>query len=160
MHRSWKRPRLDSLRRSKADEEMVQMSRTDEEQLGANHPEWTRALVPMMSLDRKGDLRNHQRSQTETFEWIMRPEGGRIRGRIYTDGTMLDGPDLFFARCGWAFVAIDGKGVVTAIARGFPPPWIDDIHGSEVWAMVQASLVAVPGQCTNHCDCESVVTAV
>ena len=80
MHRSWKCPRLDSFRRSKADEQMVQMSRIAEQQLGANHPEWTRALVPMMSLDREGDLRNHQRSKTETFEWIMRPEGGRIIG--------------------------------------------------------------------------------
>ena len=26
--------------------------------------------------------------------------------------------------------------------------------------MVQAALVAEPGKCTYHCDCESVVTAV
>ena len=26
--------------------------------------------------------------------------------------------------------------------------------------MIQAALVAIPGQCTCHCDCESVVTAV
>ena len=73
---------------------------------------------------------------------------------------MLDGPELFLARCGWAFVVIDDNGIVTAIARGVPPPWIDDIHGTEVWALVQESLVAEPGQCTYHCDCESVVTAV
>ena len=90
----------------------------------------------------------------------MRPEGGRIVGRIYTDGSMLDGPELFLARCGWSFVAIDEQGKVTAIARGVPPQWIDDIHGAEVWAMVQAALVATPGQCTYHCDCQSVVTAI
>ena len=73
MHRSWKRPRPDSFRRSKADEEMVQVSRIAEQQLGANHPECTRPLVPMLSLDRERDLRNHQRSKTETFEWAMRP---------------------------------------------------------------------------------------
>ena len=56
------------------------MSRLAEQQLGANHPEWTRALGPMMSLEGEGDLRNRQRPKTETFEWIMRPEGGRIRG--------------------------------------------------------------------------------
>ena len=90
----------------------------------------------------------------------MRPKGGRIVGRIYTDGSMLDGPELFLARCGWSFVALDEQGNVTAIARGVPPQWIDDIHGAEVWAMVQAALVATPGQCTYHCDCESVVTAI
>ena len=54
MHRSWKCPRLDPLRRSKADEDFVKMSKVAEERLGANHPEWTRALVPMMSLAREG----------------------------------------------------------------------------------------------------------
>ena len=46
MHRSWRCPRLDMLRRSKAEDEMVQMSKVAEPQLGGNHPEWTRALVP------------------------------------------------------------------------------------------------------------------
>ena len=50
MHRSWKCPRLDPLRRSKVSEELVAMSKVAEERLGANHPEWTRALVPMMSF--------------------------------------------------------------------------------------------------------------
>ena len=136
------------------------MSKLAEEQLGQNHPEWTRALVPMMSLASNGGTVNHERSKVETFEWIKRPEGGRISGRIYTDGSMLDGPELFMARCGWALVAINELGIVTAIARGVPPPWIDDIHGTEVWALVQASLLAEPGQCTFLCDCESVVTAV
>ena len=76
MHRNWKCPRLDPFRRSKAEEEMVQMSKIAEEQLGPNHPEWTRALVPMMSLTREGDLRNRQRSKVATFEWVKRPEGG------------------------------------------------------------------------------------
>ena len=45
MHRNWKCPRLDPIRRSKAEEVMVQMSKIAEEQLGPNHPEGTRDLV-------------------------------------------------------------------------------------------------------------------
>ena len=60
----------------------------------------------MMSFGGAHD-HSHKRSKVETFEWIMRPASGRIIGRIYTDGSMLDGPELFLARCGWAFVAID-----------------------------------------------------
>ena len=41
MHRNWK---------CKADEELIMMSKVAEQELGHNHPDWTRALVPMMSF--------------------------------------------------------------------------------------------------------------
>ena len=44
-------------------------------------------------------------------------------------------------------------GVITAAARGLPPPWITDIAGSEAWALLQASLRALPGLCTYKGDC-------
>ena len=77
MHRNWKCLRLEPFRRSKAEEELVQMSKIAEEQLGQNHPEWTRALVPMMSLGGGGHDHSHKRSKVETFERIMRPNKGR-----------------------------------------------------------------------------------
>ena len=66
-------------------------------------------LVPMMSLDREGESRNHERSKTETFAWIMRPEGGKIRGRIYADGSMLDGPFLPIRTTGFGIAAVGEK---------------------------------------------------
>lgn len=63
MHRSWRHPRLDMLRRSKAEDEMVQMSKVVEQQLEGNHLEWTRALVSMMALGQEGELRNKQQDR-------------------------------------------------------------------------------------------------
>lgn len=72
---------------------------------------------------------------------------------------MRDGPSQLTARCGWAFVALNEQGQV-ASAYGVPPPWIVDIHGAEVWALVQACMVGMPGLVSYLCDCESVVKSI
>ena len=53
-----------------------------------------------VSKEESGKRDKHERLRGETFEWIVRPEGGTIRGRVYVDGPMLDGPEINMARCG------------------------------------------------------------
>ena len=50
MHRNWKCQRLEAFKRDKAEEELIMMSKVAEQHLGQHHPEWTRALIPMMSF--------------------------------------------------------------------------------------------------------------
>ena len=87
-----------------------------------------------------------KKAQRETFHWVVEPEGGMIQGTIYTDGSALDGPSSVLMRCGWAFVAVDSEGNITASAYGVPPPWVDDIGGAEAWALLQAAMRAMPGE--------------
>ena len=65
----------------------------------------------------------------DSFTWVVYPEGGLVRGKIYTDGSRLDGPSKLLARNGWSFVALDTEGGITAAANGIPPNWVDDIPG-------------------------------
>ena len=110
------------------------------------HPGWERALYPKPARPTIG------RSPVETFRWILEPEGGMLDGVVYPDGSAFDGPTPELVRTGWAFVVLK-DGVIIAAARGLPPPWITDIAGSEAWALLQASLRALPGLCTYKGDC-------
>ncbi len=114
---------------------------------------FTRALVP--SIDHVVP----PPAPEETFHWIVRPPGGTVRARFYTDGSRLDGPSPLLARNGWAFVAADEHGVVVASAHGLPPPWIVDIPGTESWALLQAAAIAEPGS-DFRLDCKPCVDAV
>ena len=51
-----------------------------------------------------------------TFHWALEPPGGRVYGRVYTDGSRLDGPTALLARNGWAFVAVNEDNEIFAIA--------------------------------------------
>ena len=87
----------------------------------AGHPTWERGLVPKPSPPRTAI------AATDSFKWVVRPEGDMFDGEIYPDGSALDGPSLELLRCGWAFVVISfDTGEVVAAAMGVPPPWI---HG-------------------------------
>jgi hypothetical protein len=55
---------------------------------------------------------------------------------------------------------LDDDFEVVAAAHGVPPPWIDDIGGSEAWGLLQAASVAMPGACRFKSDCLSAVQAV
>ena len=99
------------------------------------------------------------KSSEATFVWILRPPNGILTGTIYTDGSRLDGLVAVLAVNGWAFVAVDDDGTVTAIARGIPPPWIDDIPGAEAWAVLQAALRRTPDM-PIRIDCEPCVNAI
>ena len=94
-----------------------------------------------------------------TFVWVLRPPDGILTGTIYTDGSRLDGLVELLAVNGWAFVAVDGDGEPTAIARGIPPPWITDIAGAEAWAVLQAALRRAP-DVPFRIDCEPCVMAI
>ena len=49
------------------------------------------------------------------------------------------------ARRGWAFAVANELGEVIASARGRPPAWTGGINGAELWALLMAALVALPG---------------
>jgi hypothetical protein len=103
------------------------------------------ALVPLPSAE-------------STFIWLKYPEGGIVSGKVYSDGSRLDGPSKLIARNGWAFVAVDSSGQITAAAHGVPPDWIDDIPGAEAWAVLQAASRAQPGT-QYRVDCKPCVDA-
>ena len=107
----------------------------------AGHPAWERGLVPKHSPPKTAI------AITDSFRWVIRPEGDMFDGEIYPDGSALDGPNPELMRCGWAFVVISFETVeVVASAMGVPPPWIADIGGAEAWAMLQAALRVMPGK--------------
>jgi hypothetical protein len=93
-----------------------------------------------------------------SFEWVVYPEGGIICGKVYTDGSRLDGPSQLLARNVWSFVALDAQGHVAASAHGVTPSWVDDIPGAEAWTVLQAASRAEPGT-QYRVDCKPCVDA-
>ena len=93
-----------------------------------------------------------------SFTWIVFPTTVFFCGRVYTDGSRLDGPTPLLARNGWAFVVLNEADEIIASAHGVPPNWVDDIPGTEAWALTQAGYYAEPG-CTFFVDCEPCVKA-
>ena len=73
------------------------------------------------------------------------PPNGIVTGTIYPDGSVLDGPHKQTGRTGWAFTAPSDDGNITARANGVPPQGVDDSHGAEVWAVIQAAEKSMPG---------------
>jgi len=98
-------------------------------------------------------------ASSATFTWMLCPPDQVLAAdwTVYSDGSLLDGPSALLRRPGWSFTAIDGGGVVRAIARGVPPPWITTIFGAEAWAVLQAVLVA-PVIGTLRVDCKAAVS--
>ena len=94
-----------------------------------------------------------------TFTWHVVPADGFFKGRVYSDGSRLDGPTPLLARNGWAFVVLNEANEIIASASGIPPDWVEDIPGTEAWALTQAAYHAEPG-CTFFVDCEPCVKAV
>ena len=96
-------------------------------------------------------------AKAASFHWKVKPLDGIIAGRIYTDGSALDGPTYEMMRCGWSFVVLDDDDAIIASAYGVTPPWIRDIGGAEGWALLQAAHVAFPGACSFTSDCKVIV---
>ena len=80
---------------------------------------------------------------TESFEWVRRPADGHIVGKIYVDGSRIDG-EWHFARHGWAFAAYNDDVELCAAAKGSPPAWVDGIYGAELWGLSMAISSADP----------------
>ena len=93
-----------------------------------------------------------------TFRWHVAAPGWTFRGKVYTDGSRLDGPTPLLARNGWGFVVLDDDGATIAAASGLPPEWIEDIPGTEAWALTQAAMRAELG-CVFFVDCQPCVDA-
>ena len=82
----------------------------------------------------------------DTFQWSVRPAFDLPFGaRIFTDGSLLDGGWDGCQALGWAFVVLNSHNHVTAVARGVPPHYVEDIPGAEAWALLEAATVALPG---------------
>lgn len=96
-------------------------------------------------------------AKEETFHWKVKPADDYVSGRIYTDGSALDGPTYELMRCGWVFVALDDSNAIIASAYGVTPPWIRDIGGAEGCALLLAAYIACPGACTFISDCKVIV---
>lgn len=93
-----------------------------------------------------------------TFIWDVYPPDGCHKGKIYTDGSLLDGADPRTERNGWAFVVKNETGGALAAAYRVPPDWVEDIPGSEAWAVKEAATGALPG-CELRVDCQPCVDA-
>ncbi len=99
------------------------------------------------------------RIHDETFEWTTYPADGMFHGKIYTDGSLMDGDWQFEKSClslGWSFVVVDINDMVVAGARGRPPSWVDNIYGAELWATQQVMTHVLPGSSRMITDCDSV----
>ena len=76
---------------------------------------------------------------------LVFPKGGSYLGRVYSDGSRLDGPCPLLARNGWSFIVLDEDENLIAAEYGLPLDWVDDVRGTEAWAMMQAALFAILG---------------
>ena len=65
--------------------------------------------------------------------------------KAYLDGSLRDGPNELLTRAGFGFIVYDQHGTVKAAACGVPPPWVNSIHGAELWALYAALRISLPG---------------
>ena len=70
-----------------------------------------------------------------TFVWDVHPPGGTYQVKIFTDGSRINGKDPRTGRNGWAFTVKNSTGRTLAAAHGVPPDWVEDIPGTEAWAV-------------------------
>ena len=117
-----------------------------------------RHLLETRALLAEVDLSQHKPTTEATFFWEIRPADGVIAATdtIYTDGSMIDGPDKILGRVGFGLMAFDEDGTVTAKAHGTPPSWIDSVPGAETWALCEALRNSAPGAAI-WSDCLAVV---
>ena len=76
------------------------------------------------------------------------PSEGIPHGRVYVDGLRLFAEHKYcglLARQGWAFAVCDVRGKVVASASGRTPWWSQGIFAAELWALLNASVLAFPG---------------
>ena len=62
----------------------------------------------------------------------MRPPNGVYKGRIYTDGSRIDGADSRTRRNGLLFVVLNNTGLIIAKECRVPPDWAGDIPGTDL----------------------------
>jgi len=93
------------------------------------------------------DLSVHTPCPHDTLNWTRFPDDGVTQSgwKVYLDGSLRDGPSDHLGRTGFGFIAYDAEGHVRAAACGVPPPWINCIHGAEMWAFFAATRCSLPG---------------
>jgi len=87
------------------------------------------------------------------------PPDYRGTGTWYIDGSLMDGPDVLTARCGFAMALVSDTGDLLATAHGAPPPWVDSAAASEAWAYLNV-LQTCPETPAVVTDCEAILTTV
>ena len=151
-HRHWECPTIKEALAQVMPQDLVKECASQQQQAPLDSLYWNRGLVPIRADEIP------PRPIEETFIWRRFPENGVVEGTVYMDGSQFDGKPFangLCTRCGWAFVAVNDRGIVTAIAYGLTPPWVDGIHGAETWAFQMATTYAMPGT-KFRTDCESV----
>jgi hypothetical protein len=98
--------------------------------------------------------------QKATFFWDVKPTSPMMEGTFYMDGSCFESNIAELSRCGWGFVCINEVGEIVGSAFGTCPSWVDDIGGAEAWAMLQATIVAVPGKANFWTDCQPLLTMI
>ena len=149
IHRNWLCSNSADLRKQHAPQCMADLAGSNEVH---GTPAFERGLFPSLSPTVPPP------STHPTFIWDVFPPGGHYEGTIYTDGSRLDGDDPRTGRNGWSFVVKNDTGRTLAAAYGVPPDWVDDIPGSEAWAVKEAATGALPG-CVLRVDCQPCVDA-
>ena len=146
LHRIWLCPVLEEARRNMVPEWLLDEVKKAIRPDGSMAPDklalYTRALM------RSPEASVSPAPSEETFVWVKRPKDGMAEGKIYVDGSLLDGEWQLAGCCarrGWALAAVDCNGTVTAAAKGRPPAWCSGIHGAELWGLLMATQVAAPG---------------
>ena len=153
VHRVWDCATIDQHRQRLVSPLLMQAYQRARSAGTADVAVWVRGLMPTEQAVPLAP------EHADTFTWVIRPTDGWISGKVYTDGSMIDGPpylDGLCRRLGWALVALDQAGNITASAYGAPATWIDTVYGAELWALWQAARLAAPGT-SFRTDCLSVL---
>ena len=124
-HRNYACPALNAERSAHAPELMRQRAARSAE----GNLAFERALHP--SIDHTVPAP----AEAATFNLHIYLPDGYFRGRVYTDGSRLDGPTPLLATNGWALTVLDEDNVTIASASGVPPRWVEDIPATEAWAL-------------------------
>ena len=93
------------------------------------------------------------RPYMESLEWLLGSADAFENGnRVYIDGSATDPTEPEFTRLGFAIVVVDDTGLLLAVLRGVPPPWIRDSAGAETWAFyIALSLAPVAPPIVTDC---------
>ena len=155
-HRLWCCPVLDPVRANVFPEDVLRAAKAAQAAGEGHLPLWSRGLGTI-------DIAAIPVHPPASFSWITAPpDEVLLPALIYTDGSGMD-RDLvageIMARYAWSLVVVRADGVFVAEAAGSTPPWTSSVYFAEVWAILQAVSLPIPGDLTVITDCLSAVQA-
>jgi hypothetical protein len=159
VHRYWICPVLHPYRLKSVPAMVIEAARkeiaVDGTMQSAENLYYCRAIRP--SLQPKVPAQNPY----ESFQWVVSPPSSFSTAgcSIYIDGSLLFNEAKYCglaARRGWALAVYNSADELIAAANGRPPHWVQGIHGTELWGLLQ-SLQLGPIDCQLHTDCMAVL---